>query len=112
MEATASKEGLRVARKIQLDKNTAVFLEKEKENKIKYRGIEFGTAGIHQPFQEIIDTAPSLFDEKTFAYIDAGETVSKNYFSFIYKLENNFSGVDDITIANDAVEIKMKANQT
>jgi len=81
------------------------------ESKIKYRGIEFGTAGIHQPFKEIIDTAPGLFGEKTFAYIDAGETISKNYFSFIYKLKDEFAGVDDISIANDAIQIKLN-NQT
>ena len=76
---------------------------------IKYRGIEFGTAGIHQPFNEILNTATSLFDEKTFAYIDAGETITKNYFSFIYKTEAGFKGVEDITIVNDTIQIKTKA---
>lgn len=77
---------------------------------IKYRGIEFGTAGIHQPFKEILDTASNLFGEKTFAYIDAGETITKNYFSFIYNTEEGFTGVEDIIIINETIQIKAKAN--
>lgn len=75
---------------------------------IKYRGIEFGTAGIHQPFKEILDTATSLFGEKTFAYIDAGETITKNYFSFIYHTEPGFDGVADIKISDDTIQINTK----
>ncbi|HRI21077.1 MAG TPA: hypothetical protein PLA68_08980, partial [Panacibacter sp.] len=56
-------------------------------NHIKYRGIEFGTAGIHQPFNEILNTATNIFGERTLAYIDVGESVTKNYFSFIYNTE-------------------------
>ncbi len=75
---------------------------------IQYRGIEFGTAGIHQPFNEILNTSPILFGEKTFAFIDAGESISKNYFSFIYNTAPNFEGVEDITIMNDEIQIKPK----
>ena len=75
---------------------------------IKYRGIEFGTAGIHQPFKEILDTATSLLGEKTFAYIDAGEIITKNYFSFIHHTEPGFKGVTDINIADDTIQINAK----
>jgi hypothetical protein len=80
-------------------------------NRIKYRGIEFGTAGIHRPFKEIIDTATHLFGERTFEYIDAGESVSKKYFSFIYKTEKDFSSVGNITIADNAIQIETKERQ-
>ncbi|MEO8112631.1 MAG: hypothetical protein ABI594_21460 [Ginsengibacter sp.] len=75
---------------------------------IQYRGIEFGTAGIHQPFDEILNTAPTLFGEKTFAFIDAGESVSKNYFSFIYNTDAGCEGVENINIADDQIQIKTK----
>jgi len=78
---------------------------------ITYRGIEFGTAGIHQPFPEILNTAVHLLGEKTFEYIDAGESVSKNYFSFIYKPENKFTGVDDIKIEDDRIRITINNNE-
>ncbi|HEY2727407.1 MAG TPA: hypothetical protein VGI61_09560 [Parafilimonas sp.] len=75
-------------------------------NKIKYRGIEFGTAGIHQPFKEILNTATELFGEKTFAYIDAGESIYKKFFSFIYKTKNDFSEVENIEINTNCIRIK------
>lgn len=81
------------------------------DNRIKYRGIEFGTAGIHQPFKEILDTAIDLFGEKTFAYIDAGENISKKYFSFVYKLKDEFSGVENVLIASQSIQIKLKQYQ-
>jgi hypothetical protein len=75
---------------------------------IQYRGIEFGTAGIHQPFNEILNTSPILFGEKTYAFIDAGESISKNYFSFLYETKPGFEGVKDVKIANDQIRIKGK----
>lgn len=60
------------------------------ENKrIKYRGLEFGTAGIHQPFGEIINTATELLGERTVQYIDAGQTINKHYLSFLYQVGTN-----------------------
>jgi hypothetical protein len=82
------------------------------DDQIRYRGLEFGTAGIHQPFKEILNTAANLFGEKTFEYIDAGETISKKYFSFIYKPEKDFVGVEELTISENAIQIKSKGGTT
>ena len=75
---------------------------------IQYRGIEFGTAAIHQPFKEILNTSLNLFGEKTVAFIDAGESISKNYFSFICRTKPGFEGVENIMIINDDIHIKSK----
>lgn len=79
---------------------------------IQYRGIEFGTAGIHQPFNEILNTSLILFGEKTYAFIDAGESISKNYFSFIYETESGFEGVENIKIINEQIKIKGKKGES
>lgn len=50
---------------------------------IKYRGLEFGTAGIHKPFGEIIQTGMELLGERTVRYLDAGQTTTKSYLSFL-----------------------------
>lgn len=76
------------------------------ENKIQYRGIEFGTAGIHQPFEEILNVATSLFGEKTYAYIDAGETITKRFFSFILSVEDGFIGVQRIYFSKNKLVLK------
>jgi hypothetical protein len=78
---------------------------------IQYRGIEFGTAGIHQPFQEIVFSATRLFGEKTVGYIDAGESVTKKYFSFIYSVKGDFAGIADIDIDEGGLRLKLKDGQ-
>jgi hypothetical protein len=78
------------------------------EGTIQYRGIEFGTAGIHQPFNEIINTATSLFGEKTFVYIDAGEIISKSYCSFLHHTESSFEGVKSVSIENELIVVQLK----
>lgn len=79
------------------------------DSKLQYCGIEFGTAGIHKPFHEILNTATTLFGEKTYEYIDAGETIIKNYFSFIHSVPATCKGVEDISFTNEALIIKTKA---
>ncbi len=74
--------------------------------KISYRGLEFGTAGIHQPFEEILNTATTLFGEKTFAYIDAGECVSKKYVSFLCETSTGYSETENILIRGNEIRVK------
>jgi hypothetical protein len=81
------------------------------KNKIQYRGIEFGTAGIHQPFNQILDTATTVFGERTYAFIDAGETITKNYLSFIQPVRPGFKGVKNVHIANEQLVIIAMASE-
>lgn len=74
-------------------------------NKIRYRGIEFGTAGIHKPFKEILAVS-HLFGEKTFEYIDAGETVFRRYLSFLTQVPEDFAGVSSLEINNGQIIIR------
>lgn len=77
-----------------------------KEGRIQYRGIEFGTTGIHQPFKKIIETGVQLFGEKTVEYIDAGETVSRRYLSFLYETkEEDIKDEFHITLEDDGGKI-------
>lgn len=78
------------------------------EGIIQYRGIEFGTAGIHQPFNEIINTTTVVFGEKTLSYIDAGESITKNYCSFLHHTENTFAGVEAATIKDGFIVLQSK----
>ena len=77
----------------------------DSNNAIQYLGIEFGTAGIHKPFDEILKTAANLFGEKTVDYIDAGESVLKKYFAFIYSPDSFPGGVRNIEIKDKSIVI-------
>lgn len=75
---------------------------------IAYRGIEFGTAGIHKPYGEFIQSTPILFGERTYEYLDAGETKTKTYCSFIHSVTNEFTGVERVYFADDVLCIQAK----
>lgn len=69
---------------------------------IQYRGIEFGTAGIHQPFKNILETGVKLLGEKTVEYIEPAETVNRRYLCFLQKTDKN---VQEITVQNGGEHI-------
>ncbi len=76
------------------------------EGKIRYRGIEFGTTGIHKPFREIInDSNWKIFDERACDYIDAGEIRSRKYISFLCKTPPGFQGVTEVRIAGNSISL-------
>ncbi len=70
---------------------------------LQYRGIEFGTAGIHKPFNEILDDAPVLLGEKTYRYIDAGEKQTRGWISFIMATGDDFTGTQSIAFKNNNI---------
>ena len=71
---------------------------------IKYKGIEFGTTGVHKPFKEIIMRHPKIFGENTFSYIDTDEIVSK-YLTQLkhFKFEVFSKKVKEITVESFVV---------
>lgn len=79
------------------------------EGQIKYRGIEFGTAGIHKPFKGILKTGIKLFNENTVEYIDAGEVISRRYLSFLYHTKNYTGDVKRVDVLTDKGTILVRS---
>ncbi len=77
------------------------------EDKIRYRGIEFGTTGIHKPFGQILEDGNwKVFGENTCEYIDAGEKLSRKYLSFLCKVQPGFQGIDELSISKGLISLK------
>ncbi len=67
------------------------------DGKIKYRGLEFGTSGMHQPFPVILQHAKNgLFGESVFDYIDAGEIQLKEYYGFLLTIPEACHSISNI----------------
>ena len=79
--------------------------EHVKEGNLIYMGLEFGDTAIHQPFDEILNTTTTLFGEKTFGYIDSGESIEKKYISFILEPEQGFNGITNLIVKNGQIKI-------
>lgn len=79
------------------------------DDQIRYWGIEFGTSGIHKPFDQILaDNNSIVFEENTFRFIDAGESICCSYISFLHHVNDDLEGIDDIRIENENIVIKAK----
>jgi hypothetical protein len=70
-----------------------------------YMGLEFGDTAIHQPFNEILNTAVNLFGESTVGFIDAGQTIEKKYVSFLVQPDQGFNGIVDMVIENEKINL-------
>ena len=78
-------------------------------DRIRYRGLEFGTTGIHKPFRQILEDGNSrVFGENTLTYIDAGEKQTRSYLSFLYKVQSGFKAVDSVSVKNDQIKIRAR----
>ena len=73
---------------------------------IRYRGLEFGTTGMHKSYKEIIEEGNHrVFDEDSYKYIDAGETQSRGYLAFMAKTPEGFTSGGDVSFENDKIII-------
>jgi len=60
------------------------------------RGLEFGTTGLHQPVG-ILVAKGKIFDRPIYAYIDAGQTVTRSYAAFLFRIPLDYRGVERIS---------------
>ena len=69
------------------------------------RGLEFGTTGLHQPFK-ILTAKPHIFGRPTFAYLDAGEGVTRQYTAFLTKVPHDFAGARSVLYRDGRIIIQ------
>ena len=73
---------------------------------ILYRGLEFGTTGIHKPFPEILDrNLVEVLNEKTYSYLDAGATHTRSFISFLQVMPEDYHGVAQIEYNGNAISL-------
>jgi hypothetical protein len=79
-----------------------------RENKPAARGLEFGTTGLHQPFP-ILVKKNRIWDRPLFEYLDAAETMRKDYLAFLCRIPKDFEGVDSIEVNGTQLVVTTKA---
>ena len=60
------------------------------------RGLEFGTTGLHQPVGILVSKG-KIFGRPIFAYLDAGQTATRSYAAFLFRIPADYHGVERIT---------------
>jgi len=77
------------------------------DGKLKHRGLEFGTTGIHKPFNEILQSGHiNVLGEKTINYIDAGAEIERSYCAFLLPVPDDFKGVENVNFVDGNILIK------
>lgn len=61
--------------------------------KIRYRGLEFGVTGIHQPADIILQNISTIFGQPIFEVVNAGCTLKKRYHCFLEQHPGTFTNI-------------------
>ena len=79
------------------------------EDRLLYRGLEFGASGMHKPFHEMLDlNLIHLLNEKTCLYLDAGGQEIRRYYCFLQKTPPGYNGVQQVEIKDTHFVIREK----
>jgi hypothetical protein len=71
------------------------------------RGLEFGTAALHQPFP-VLARAPQIAGQPLFAYLDAGEEVSRSCVGFLLAVPADYRGTASVVVAASSSELVIR----
>lgn len=74
------------------------------------KGLEFGTAGVEKPYQQLLERDTTFHGVRSWEYLDAGEAVEKSYLAFLFDIgpdrENPFLLIEKDQIRlNGQIEI-------
>lgn len=73
---------------------------------VRYRGMEFGTAGFHQSFCDYAERLNWQADGRpTSAFLDAKESRDFEFYFFLLKIEDELSGISRVSLDDDHVKI-------
>jgi hypothetical protein len=83
------------------------------QDTLRYRGLEFGTTGVHKSFQEIWERQLlQVLGTPACSYIDSGETQQRQYSAFQLPVPAGFTGVQRVEVGENALHIVEKGSGT
>ena len=60
------------------------------------RGLEFGTTGLHQPFETLVAKG-RIFGRRLYSYLDANAATTRSYAAFLAKIPAGYQGVAKVS---------------
>jgi hypothetical protein len=75
------------------------------KGKPAYRGLEFGTTGLHQPFPTLVAKG-RIFDQPLYVYLDAGESVTRSFALFLFRTPPGYQGVARVTYTGGRLTLR------
>lgn len=76
-----------------------------KEGQLLYRGLEFGTTGLHRSYEEIITANQvEILNEKTCFLLDVGERRTYTYMGFLVPVKTGWQGTASVFLSERGIE--------
>ena len=72
--------------------------------RVKSRGLEFGTTGLHQPYSTLVAQG-KIFDRPLYTFIDAGQSTTREYMVFVTEVPANYAGVHRLVVGDNKDEL-------
>ena len=69
------------------------------------RGLEFGTTSLPLP-PAALAAKGKIFDIPLFEFLDAGQTVTKGYAAFLFKIPPDYAGTEQVGLADDRLVVR------
>ncbi|RMG66373.1 MAG: hypothetical protein D6722_15150 [Bacteroidetes bacterium] len=76
------------------------------------KGLEFGTAGIGRPYQDLLTHDTRFRGQASFLYHDAGETLERRYLGFLIPLETDIEGITSVRWVDQTLILQTKNGTT
>ena len=74
---------------------------------IRYRGLEFGTTGMHKLYQDVIKEGNhQVFGEANYQYLDAGESQTRSYLGFMCETQADYTETGNVYLTAERLTIE------
>jgi hypothetical protein len=73
------------------------------------QGLEFGTTGLGQPYELLLNERVIFYGHNSFEYIDAGEEKTKSWICFMIDIPEELTGVKKLSF--DTFQINLEGNE-
>ncbi|MEP7363615.1 MAG: hypothetical protein ABI972_10200 [Acidobacteriota bacterium] len=74
------------------------------------RGLEFGTTGLHQPFETLIAKG-RIFGRRLYGYLDANASETRSYAAFLAKIPSGYAGAAKVTYDGTKLTIAERGSE-
>jgi hypothetical protein len=69
------------------------------------QGLEFGTTGLGQPYELLLNEKVSFYGRHSFEFIDAGEEITKSWICFMIPTPEAFTEVESLSLNDSQIEM-------
>jgi len=83
-----------------------------KKRKPIYLGVEFGTTGLHRPFCQVVEENNTrVFDERTYAFLDAGRQYQYTYHLFLHRVAGRLESIEHVSVDGGTLSLSINGQE-